>query len=105
MPGDSHLLFWWAVVLALVLVVSGLARADRRWLNRARAAFTRARATRLRSGIELLRRLRGRAALPVRRRLTLAPIRRRRARMATECAYPIVLAHGWMGLDSLVLPG
>jgi triacylglycerol lipase len=43
--------------------------------------------------------------LDARARRALTSVRRWRARKATKCAHPIVLAHGWMGVDSFLLPG
>jgi triacylglycerol lipase len=46
-----------------------------------------------------------RERLKARTKRALAAVRRWRSRKATKCAHPIVLAHGWMGFDSLILPG
>lgn len=90
--------------VALLLAVWGLSRVDRRWLFQLRAAFVRARAALTRFWTAFQRR--HRLGLSARSRRAFVVIcRRRRSRAANECTHPIVLAHGWMGVDALTLPG
>jgi triacylglycerol lipase len=103
----SHLLLWAAAALILVLALYGLARAHR-VQTRLRVALLYLRAARRRCEQVARSYVRRIAALPApwRRQLigTVArPLPSRPA--ATECAYPIVLAHGWMGFDAFALPG
>lgn len=106
MSVHSHLLLWSAIALALVLAGYGLARRDPRWLDRLRAALAYLRAALLRSASALLPRVRRLAtSAPEPRPIVPRVRRKRRSRAAAECAYPIVLAHGWMAVDALALPG
>lgn len=114
MSDHLDVLLWSAVALALAVAAYRLARADRRSLSQVRVAFSRVRAGVLHASTALLRRG-GRRAPPARPRAALVTTRPhaalvvtrrpRRPPAATECAHPIVLAHGWMGIDAFALPG
>jgi triacylglycerol lipase len=108
MSDNSQLLLCTAALLALGLAVYVLARSRRQWPGRLRAAFSYLRAALLRSGRAISSRARRVTALASRTRGRLAaPVRRlpRPQPAPTECTWPIVLAHGWMGFDAFALPG
>jgi triacylglycerol lipase len=74
-------LSWSALALLLAVAVYALVRTRGRWLRRRPSALPAARSE-------------------------LAPVPRgQRARTGSECAHPIVLAHGFMAVDAFSLPG
>jgi triacylglycerol lipase len=108
MSDESQLLLCTAAVLALAIAIYGLVRARGRWPSRLRAAFSHLGVAILRSRQRLRARVRRFAAPTLRPRAKLgAPVLQspRPRPVATECTFPIVLAHGWMGFDAFALPG